>query len=110
MEQCTWLLTDEEIKQVIAESPWDCNHDGRSELGMVAFMQDAKTKRKLVEWIASMGEYQDNPPSDTFSIPKPMWNALCQEVGAQRRRRHASQEDSEPPSPQVDIESSSPAE
>ncbi|MEA3443024.1 MAG: hypothetical protein U9R04_06140 [Chloroflexota bacterium] len=110
MEQCTWLLTDEEIKQITAEIPWDSSHDGRSELGMVTFMQDAKTKRKLVEWIASMGQYQEGPSSDTFSIPKPIWNALCQEVGAQRRRRHVSQEDSELPSPQVDIESSSAAE
>ena len=73
-----WLLTNKEIKDIVGEDQWDYALDREEEFEMVAVVQDAKTKRKLVEWISSMGDYA--PDVDTFKIPKDDWQALREEL------------------------------
>ena len=81
MPEDRWLVTNKEIKDIVGEHQWNYAIDGRGEIKMVALLQDAKTKRKLVEWIASMGDYSSGFPADSFRIPKEKWQALREEVG-----------------------------
>ena len=81
MAEDRWLLTNKEITDVIGEDRWNCATDRTSELAMVALVQDAKTKRKLVEWITSMGDHSPDFSSNTIRIPKDDWQALRKEVG-----------------------------
>ncbi len=79
MSEDRWVLTNKEIKDIVGEDQRDYASDSRKEFEMVAVMQDAKTKRKLVEWITSIGEYA--PDADTFRVPKDDWQALREELG-----------------------------
>ena len=76
-----WLLTNKEIRDVVGEDQCNYAKDGRVEFHIVALAQDAKTKRKLVEWITSMGNYSRDFPESNFGVPKDEWQALREEVG-----------------------------
>jgi len=76
-----WVLTNKEIRDIVGEDRWDYASDKREEFEMVALVQDAKTKRRLVEWIASMGDYSLDSPVNTFKIPEDEWRSLREEVG-----------------------------
>jgi len=76
-----WLLTYKEIRDIVGGDRWNYATNRITEFEMVALVQDAKTKRKLVEWIASMGDYSPDFPVNTFKIPKGEWQALRKEVG-----------------------------
>jgi len=79
-----WMLMDEEMRDIVGEDIWNYIMEKRVEFQTVAVMQDARTKRKLVEWIDSMGEYSLDFPVDIFKIPKHDWQALREEVGLDR--------------------------
>jgi hypothetical protein len=79
-----WILTNKEIRNIAGEDQWDYASDSRKEFEMIAVVQDAKTKRKLVEWITSMGGYA--PDADTFKIPKGDWQALREELGLEEQQ------------------------
>ena len=81
MTEDAWLLTDEEIKDIIGERPRDYAVDAKGNLKILALIQDAKTKRKLIEWIASLGDYSLESPVNTFRIPEDEWEALRRELG-----------------------------
>ena len=81
MAEDRWLLTNKEIRDIVGEDQCNYAPDAIGEFKMVALVQDAKTKRKLVEWIASMGDYSLDFPVNTFRIPKDEWRALRKEVG-----------------------------
>ncbi len=78
-----WILTDKEIRGIVGEDQQDYAA-GSKEVELVAVVQDAKTKRKLVEWISSMGGYA--PDAGTFKIPKGDWQALREEVGLEEQQ------------------------
>jgi len=87
-----WILTNKEIKDIVGEDQWDYASDKREEFEMIAVVQDAKTKRKLVEWITSMGDYAPEVPADTFKVPKGDWQALREEVGLEKQRSASLEE------------------
>ncbi len=76
-----WLLTHKEIRDIVGEDGCNYVEDERVKLQILALAQDAKTKRKLVEWITSMGAYSANSAESTFGVPKDEWQALQEEVG-----------------------------
>jgi len=77
-----WLLKDEEIKKVIGKDRWNyATSNGKASFDLLALLQDAKTKQKLVKWIDSMGDYSVDFSVDTFGISKEDWQALREEVG-----------------------------
>ena len=80
-----WILTNKEIRDIVGKDQWDYASDKRGEFEMVAVVQDAKTKRKLVEWISSLGDYSSEVPVDTFKVPKGDWQALREEVGLEEQ-------------------------
>ena len=84
MAKDRWVLTNKELKDIVGEDRWDYALDSEKEFEMVAVVQDAKTKRKLVEWISSMGDYA--PDADTFKIPKDDWQALREELGLEEQQ------------------------
>jgi hypothetical protein len=84
MAKDRWVLTNKELKDIVGEDRWDYALDSKKEFEMVAVVQDAKTKRKLVEWLSSMGDYA--PDVDTFKIPKGAWQALREEVGLEEKQ------------------------
>ena len=81
MAEDRWVLTSKEIRDIVGEDQWNYASNRKEEFEMVAVVQDVKTKRKLVEWIASMGDYSSDFPVNTFRIPKDDWQALRKEVG-----------------------------
>jgi len=84
MAKDRWVLTNKELKDIVGEGRWDYALNSRKEFEMVAVVQDAKTKRKLVEWLSSMGDYA--PDADTFKIPKDDWQALREELGLEEQQ------------------------
>jgi len=76
-----WLLTNKEIRDIVAEDGCNYVKDERVKFQIVALAQDAKTKRKLVEWITSMGAYSANSAGSTFGVPKDEWQTLREELG-----------------------------
>jgi len=76
-----WLLTNKEIGDIVGEDQCNYATDAIGEFKMVALVQDAKTKRKLVEWVTSMGDYSTDFAENTFRISKDDWQALRKEVG-----------------------------
>ena len=76
-----WLLTDKEIRDIVGEDGCNYVKDEGVKSQIVALAQDAKTKRKLVEWITSMGAYSTNSSESNFGVPKDEWQALREEVG-----------------------------
>ena len=86
MSEDRWVLTNKELKDIVGEDRWDYASDSRKEFEMVAVVQDAKTKRKLVDWISSMGDYSLDFTADTFRIPKGDWQALREEVGLEEQQ------------------------
>ena len=76
-----WLLTNKEISVVVGEDGYNYAKDEGLKFQIVALAQDAKTKRKLVEWISSLGAYSGNSAGSTFGVPKDEWQALREEVG-----------------------------
>ena len=81
MTEDRWVLTNKEIRDVVGEDLWNYVLDKGEEFEMIAVVQDAKTKRKLVEWITSMGDYALDFPVNTLKIPKSDWQALREELG-----------------------------
>ena len=84
MAKDRWLLRNEEIRDIVGEDQRNYVTDRRGEFEVVALVQDAKTKRKLVEWITLMGDYSADFSVDTFGIPKDEWQALRRELGLDR--------------------------
>ena len=81
MAEDRWLLTNKEIRDIVGEDQCNYATNRITEFEMVALVQDAKTKRKLVEWITSMSDYSTDFPANAFKIPKDKWQALRKEVG-----------------------------
>ena len=84
MAEDRWVLTDKEMMDIIGEDKWNYTLGERAEFQMIAVVQDAITKRKLVEWIDKMGEYSLDSPVNTFKIPKDDWQVLRKELGLNR--------------------------
>ena len=84
MTEDRWVLTNKEIRDVVGEDLWNYVLDKGEEFEMIAVVQDAKTKRKLVEWITSMGDYALDFPVNTLKISKGDWQALRKEVGLEK--------------------------
>lgn len=68
-----WLLTNEEIGR--AHGYPDGNH-----LRRIAEAQDAKTRRKLVEWVEEHSYQQFRGDMD-LHLNYLEWQSLCEEVG-----------------------------
>jgi len=81
MTEYEWLLTSEEIRDVFEGDQRNYATNGSGELKILSLVQDAKTKRKLTEWIALMGDYSQGSSENAFTIPKDKWEALCKEFG-----------------------------
>ena len=84
MPKDRWLLTNDEIRDIVGEDQRNYVTDRRGEFEIVALVQDAKTKRNLVEWITSMGDYSSDFAENTFRISKDDWQALRKEVGLEK--------------------------
>ncbi len=84
MPKDRWLLTNDEIRDIVGEDQRNYVTDRRGEFEIVALVQDAKTKRKLVEWITSMGDYSPDFAENTFRISKDDWQALRIELGLEK--------------------------
>ena len=81
MAEYEWLLTNDEIRDVFEGDQRNYAINGGGELKMLSLVQDAKTKRKLTEWIDLMGDYSQSSSENAFTIPKDKWASLCKEFG-----------------------------
>jgi len=81
MAKHEWLLSDRDIREIAGEASLAAAADGDGGLKIVALVQDAKTKQKMVEWITSMGNYAAEVTPSTFRIPGDEWEALRSELG-----------------------------
>ncbi|MCD6567313.1 MAG: hypothetical protein J7K94_01040 [Dehalococcoidia bacterium] len=87
MQKSEWLLTNEEIEEIRNEAGvrrLSSAPEEEKQLRIVSFAQDAKTKRKLVEWIGSLGSYLHEPAAETMAIPSSAWKGLCEELGIRK--------------------------
>jgi len=87
MRRSEWLLTNEEIEGIRKEAGIRFLNPALEEeryLRIVSFVQDAKTIRKLVEWLDSMGSYLHEPTAEALAIPSSAWKGLCDELGIRK--------------------------
>ena len=81
MAEYEWLLTKDELREIFGEDQRNFTMNGSGEFKILSLVQDAKTKRKLTEWISLMGDCSQVSPDNAFTIPRDKWEALCKEFG-----------------------------